>query len=272
VAARAFVTALTAMLLAAITDIHGNLPALEAIIDDFTRAGADLVVDLGDIVSGPLWPAETADRLIALGWPTLAGNHERQVLMPRERQGASDRHAALRLTERHRAWLGGLPKTSWLFPDLYCCHGTPDSDVGYFLETVHDDFGRDGSLGVHAATHDEVRARRSGIDAALILCGHTHQPRVVQLDARHLVVNPGSAGLQAYDDDHPHHHRVEAGSPHARYALVERTQHGWRATLRAVAYDWHAAARQAEANGRGDWADAISTGRVGRLERDVVGA
>lgn len=260
------------MRLAVVTDIHGNLPALEAVIADFTQAGADSVINLGDIVSGPLWPAETADRLMALGWPTLAGNHERQVLQPIERQGASDRHAAQRLNETHRSWLAGLPKTLWFGADLFCCHGTPDSDLRYFLETVTPDFGRAGSFGVRAATNDEVHERAGHIGASLILCGHTHQPRATRLDDGRLLVNPGSVGLQAFDDDHPHPHYIEAGSPHARYALIERQHDRWRATLREVVYDWEAAARQAQTNDRGDWADALRTGRVGRLEREVVPA
>ena len=62
---------------------------------------------------------------------------------------------------------------------------------------------------------------------------------------------------------------AETGSPHARWALVERADGGtWRVQLRATPYDFEAAARQAERNGRGDWADAVRTGRVGRWERD----
>ena len=64
---------------------------------------------------------------------------------------------------------------------------------------------------------------------------------------------------------------AETGSPHARWALVERADGGtWRVQLRATPYDFEAAARQAERNGRGDWADALRTGRVGRWERDRV--
>ena len=86
------------MRIALVSDIHGNLPALEAVIAEIADAGADLVVNLGDIVSGPLWPQETARRLMALGWPTIAGNHERQVLtQPAARMGASDAFAAAAL-------------------------------------------------------------------------------------------------------------------------------------------------------------------------------
>ncbi len=262
------------MRLAVLSDIHGNLPALEAVIEDFKRAGADTVVNLGDIVSGPLWPAETADLLIELHWPTIAGNHERQLLQqPIERQGASDRHASERLSSVHRQWLAGLPGTRWLAADLYCCHGTPTSDLEYFLETVTPDFGdeRNGepSHGARPATAQEALERAGAVPASLILCGHTHQARVLRLADKRIVVNPGSVGLQAYDDELPFRHYIEAGTPHARYALIECADDSWKVQLRQVGYDHEAAARQAESNGRGDWADALRTGRVGRSARDV---
>ena len=62
---------------AAIADIHGNLLALEAVLADIARRGISTIVNLGDLLSGPLWPAETADRLQSLNLPTVSGNHER---------------------------------------------------------------------------------------------------------------------------------------------------------------------------------------------------
>jgi putative phosphoesterase len=257
------------MRLAAITDIHGNLPALEAVLADIARSGVDFTVNLGDIVSGPLWPVETAERLMALALPTIRGNHERQVLRPLEGMGAADRHAALRLTAPQRQWLAALPATLRLASDVFCCHGTPDNDLRYFLETVTPDCGINGSRGVRAATHDEAQERAGQVVASLILCGHTHQPRIRQLDDGRLIVNPGSVGLPAFDDNHPHFHLMEADSPHARYALLERHDGRWNVQLRSVAYDWEAAAVQADRNGRPDWADALRTGRVGTLEKDA---
>lgn len=259
------------MRLAVVSDIHGNLPALHAVVDDIARAGADSVVNLGDCLSGPLWPAEMADRLIALGWPTIRGNHERQLLdRPHERMSAADAHAAARLSAHHLQWIGSLPTSRWLADNVFCCHGTPSSDLEYFLDTVTDDHLRTGSPGVRAATPFEVRERAGDVRASLILCGHTHHPHCTAIGDGRLVVNPGSVGLQAYDDDHPQPHRIEAGSPHARYALLERRDAGWQVELRCVPYDWEAAARQAEAHGRGDWADALRSGRVGRLEAEVL--
>ena len=73
-------------------------------------------------------------------------------------------------------------------------------------------------------------------------------------------MNPGSVGLQAYEDTTPWQHYVETGSPHARYAILERHKGTWKAEHRAVPYDWHSAAKTAAGNDRPDWAHAITTG------------
>jgi predicted phosphodiesterase len=258
------------MRIAAITDIHGNLPALDAVLAEIAREGVEAIVNLGDILSGPLWPAETADRLMPLNLPTLAGNHERQVLTQAlERMSPTDRHTAPRLSDTHRRWLASLPPVITFSDEVFLCHGTPTSDLQYFLETVIPGEGEHGSPGVRAATAQEIAQRLGGVRHALVLCGHTHMPRIARVSGT-LIVNPGSVGLPAFDDDHVHFHRIETGSPHARWALVERGAAGWSAQLRATAYDWEAAAQQAEGNRRGDWADALRTGRVGRLEPKVT--
>ncbi|GAB2879236.1 metallophosphoesterase family protein [Pseudoduganella ginsengisoli] len=245
------------MRIAALSDIHGNLWALEAVLADIARRGADLIVNLGDIVSGPLLPGETADRLMALALPTVAGNHERQVLTQApERMGPSDLYAHQQLTQKQRAWLAGLPGTLRLNDDVQMVHGTPRSDVTYWLESVT------APQGMRPATYEEVAERAAGAAAPLVLCGHTHVPRAVQLDDGRLIVNPGSVGLQAYDDDRPYPHQVENGTPHARYALLEKQAHGWQVELLAVPYDWREAAELAARNGRPDWEIALRTGRM----------
>lgn len=256
------------MRIAVVSDIHGNLPALEAVLGDIAASGVDVTVNLGDIVSGPLWPAQTAERLMALRLPTIRGNHERQLLeLPVERMGASDAFAAARLSTAQRDWLAALPATLDLAQGVFCCHGTPASDLQYFLETVTPrGYGGAGEPGLRAATPAEAAERAGGIGHGLILCGHTHVPRALQLTDGRLVVNPGSVGLQAFDDVHPRPHVAQNGSPHARYALLTSRASGWQVDLRAVPYDWECAARQAEAHARGDWADALRSGFVGRWE------
>jgi predicted phosphodiesterase len=269
--------------IAIVSDIHGNLPALEAVWSAIAREQPARVVNLGDIASGPLWPAETVRWLMARAaaeparWCTIAGNHERQALAAHlARMGASDAYAARALGAPERAWLAALPGTRWLCDDVLLCHGTPASDLVYFMETVIPGFGVDGQRGVRAASASELHARaaetpqgdaRAGLSAALILCGHTHVPRAMAVPGGPLVVNPGSVGLQAYDDVHPHPHFIEVGAREARWAMVERDrQGGWHVQLRSTPYDWRAAVARARANGRDDWADALATGFVGRTE------
>jgi predicted phosphodiesterase len=248
------------MRIAAISDIHGNLPALNAVLADIARRGADLIVNGGDILSGPLWPRETADLLMALQLPTIAGNHERQLLHCAEvAGGASDLFAYEETTAAQRAWLGALPAILTLEGGVQVCHGRPDSDLDYLLETVE-------AAGSRPATAIEVAGRLAGSawqGASLVLCGHSHLPRTLQLpQAPHtLCVNPGSVGLPAFDDDHIAFHIHQTGTPHARYALCERdARNSWTVALIAVAYDWQCAAERANRNGAADWARWLATG------------
>ncbi|MYM32178.1 metallophosphoesterase [Duganella sp. CY15W] len=240
------------MRIAIVSDIHGNLPALEAVVGDIARRDVDMVVNLGDSLSGPLLPLQTARFLMAQDWLQLAGNHERQILNPHQR-GESDVYAHAQLGEAELAWLATLPPQRRLDPAVLLCHGTPRSDHEYFLETVE-------PAGARLATSAEVVVRMAGTQAALVACGHTHVPRAVRLSSGCLIVNPGSVGLQAYDDDHLHYHVMQNGSPDARYAIVESGPQGWSAALLAVPYDWQAMAALAARNGRADWAHAIATG------------
>ena len=67
------------MRIAILADIHGNVLALEAVLADLKHRKVDQFVNLGDCVSGPLWPRETAELLRQLNWPTVRGNHDRWV-------------------------------------------------------------------------------------------------------------------------------------------------------------------------------------------------
>lgn len=89
------------MRIALLSDIHGNLAALEAVVLDIRRRGADLIVNLGDSLSGPLLPLQTAQYLMAENWLSLAGNHERQILThSQERRSASDAYAYSQITSK----------------------------------------------------------------------------------------------------------------------------------------------------------------------------
>lgn len=244
-----------------VSDIHGNLPALEAVLADVARRNVDAVVNLGDCVSGPLLPLETARFLMQQDWLQIAGNHERQLLTTApERMNESDAYARSCLGATELDWLRALPMDAWLDAgppshDVYLCHGTPRSDVEYFLESVVPN-------GVRAATSVEVAARLGDVAAPVVLCGHTHVARAVRARPGQLIVNPGSVGLPAYDDVHPFPHAIETGSPDARYAIIEHSANGWVAHLLSVPYDFSFVVALAEKRGRPDWATALKTGYV----------
>lgn len=243
---------------AAVSDIHGNLPALEAVIADIAARGITQIVNLGDSLSGPLWPRETAQRLMALNWPTLAGNHERQLLtIDPAQMGPTDAAAHAAIDDDIRAWMAALPPTIEWPGNVLLCHAMPDSDDTYWLHRR-----RKGSRGrMREATHEEILPHAS--HHALTLCGHTHMPRVVALADGRQIANAGSVGLPAYEDDVPSWHVVETGTPDARYLSAEFVDGRWQVTLHAVAYDHESAARRAEAMGRAGWAQALRTGKMG---------
>lgn len=242
------------MRLAIVTDIHGNLAALEAVAEDIRRRSVDLIVNLGDSLSGPLLPLETAQFLMTEGWLSLAGNHERQILThSSERRSASDEYAHSQLTAKEFSWLKSLAASSRITSDVLLCHGTPLSDTEYFLETVQDGV-------VRQATASEIEARLGAEIANLVACGHTHVPRVVHTQRGKLIVNPGSVGLPAYDDVHPSPHVIETGSPDARYAIAEQSKNGWVISLLSIPYDYRSMAQQAKLRGRSDWEHALLTG------------
>jgi hypothetical protein len=116
---------------------------------------------------------------------------------------------------------------------------------------------------VRLATESEVVERLDGAPTVTVIAsGHTHYPRVVRLTDGRLCVNPGSVGLPAYEEEQPFPHAVESGSPHARYAVIERVNARWHVQHVAVSYDWEAAADLALQHRRPDRAHWLRTGRA----------
>ena len=237
------------MRIAVLSDIHGNLAALQAVAADLRGRGVDTVVNLGDSLSGPLLPLETARYLMDQDWVHLAGNHERQLLQLGPGSSFSDQYAHSTLGPRELAWIGSLPHTLYLSEQILLCHGAPGVDHLALLHTAE-----------RPATASEIEQRLGECHAELVLCGHTHRARSVRTARGGWVVNPGSVGLQAFQDDHPYPHAVECGSPDARYAIVERGPAGWTAQLLTVPYAHETMAAAAQARNRPDWARALLTG------------
>ncbi|MFI7060615.1 metallophosphoesterase family protein [Kribbella sp. NPDC050124] len=172
---------------AVLADVHGVLPALEAVLAEADVRDADVIVLAGDIASGPQ-PVETLDLLVSLGervvW--VRGNADRElVAMARgtfegEAPDGVSPWAAGELRADQVELLAGLPTTVTIGDALFC-HATPRDDEEMVL--VDSPIARWAQ--VFSGLPDEVRT---------VVCGHTHMPFARQVDRR-LVVNAGSVGM-----------------------------------------------------------------------------
>ena len=182
--------------LALFGDIHGNLRALDAVLDAIEAAGADSAVCTGDIVLRGLEPEECIERVRATGWPIVGGNTDRRVankvLKPDTelrgmRPGTRTWTRAV-LRDRDAEWLGSLPAMveAELGPHrVVVIHGDRTVPPG----KVHKD-----------APDQELVAMMDALGADVLVVGHTHAPMIRTVKGR-LVVNAGSVG-EGIDDDH----------------------------------------------------------------------
>jgi putative phosphoesterase len=177
---------------AALYDIHGNLPALEAVLDDVRREGVELIVAGGDVLPGPM-PQETLACLLGAGIPLRAiqGNGDREGLALAS-GATSTLPAAFQLIVK---WSGdqlgpidaqvirGWPKTVQLevhgLGVVMFCHATPRNDTEIFTRLTPE---------------ANLRPVFAGVDASVVVCGHTHMQfdRMIGMTR---VVNAGSVGM-----------------------------------------------------------------------------
>jgi predicted phosphodiesterase len=244
------------MKFAAIADIHGNSAALEAVLADIAALGIPDVVNLGDHVSGPLDAARTAGMLMARGFPCVRGDQDR-ILVELDRNGGSKRADFAQLERQHFDWMASMPATLVYRDEVLLCHGSPRDDAAFWLDCVT----ADGIVRANAI--EAIEAEAKGIGASLILCAHTHIPRVVRLRNGRMAVNPGSVGLPGYGMQKPFPHTIETGTPDACYAILEHARGNWSVTIRYVPYDSTAMAALAREKGMPLWANAIATGWCG---------
>ena len=245
------------MRFAAIADVHGNVLALQAVIADIRAQGIEEIVNLGDMASGPLDARRAMDALMALDAVHVLGNHDRYLIdRPPEKMGSWDRPAHAQLEARHLDWIRAVPPTRVYRDRVFLCHATPADDELYWLETVLPD----GTL--RMASREAIEQAAEGVAQRLILCAHSHLARAVRLSDGRLIVNPGSVGSPGYRDIHPYPHVVEAGTPDARYAVLELSDENWRVTFRHVPYDHEAMAALARRNGQPELASALATGWI----------
>jgi putative phosphoesterase len=222
------------MLVAAFSDIHANEHALDAVLDDIHRRAPDRVLCLGDLVGYGAFPNEVIDTIRGAGIPTLAGNYDDGVGFDREECGCayttpddiargdrSLRWTQAQVTPENKSWLRSLPRELRVTLGRWralCVHGSPRRLNEYLFED---------------RPERSLERMFAGLDADVILCGHTHLPYHRHIGAVHLI-NVGSAG------------KPKGGDPRACYALIE-VGDDVTATFARVGYDVEAAARAIEA-------------------------
>lgn len=223
------------MRLAAISDMHGNAVAFEAVIADLRRQSPDAIVCLGDVVMRGPQPGECVDMLRSLNpLVTVRGNFDHRMTRPpapdwrptsykEELYIADYQYTCARLPEAEQEWLGHLPVA------YAGSHG------GVQLELHH---AGPGSLGRYTwpwAPNEELLTLRADEATQLVLFGHMHHPFVRSMPGC-TVVNAGSVGL-SFDGDN-----------RAAYVLIDLVGSDMAVQVRRVSYDTEAAiaaARQA---------------------------
>jgi putative phosphoesterase len=229
------------MRIAAISDIHGNLAALEAVLTDIEVHGVDYVVCLGDLASLGPFPRRVIKRIQSLGCPVVQGNTDAwyKEPLPDGWEPANQKQALAydcyvwlegQLTSAMHDFLLELPLTQRIGPVL-CVHGSPrDFNEGMLPDT---------SRAKLAAMLSDVPR-----DIEVILCGHTHVPMHRKLSmtgsasSRKLsVVNCGSVGMPT------------DGNPCPCYALLQRGNEGWQVQWRRPTYDVEPAVYAAQRTG-----------------------
>jgi putative phosphoesterase len=211
---------------AAVYDVHGNLPALDAVLAELEALDVDAVVLGGDIAIGPM-PRQTLERLLGLGESALflRGNVDREV--GADPPGTGDgiwvdriRWTAAQLDRGQRAWLAALPDTQTVAVDglgpVLFCHGSPRSD---------------DEILTRISPEERVAAALGRVEEDVIVCGHTHV-QYDRLAAGKRLVNAGSVGMP-YEAE-----------PGAYWALL-----GPDVELRRTSYDLEAAASEIRATG-----------------------
>ena len=207
------------MRVAVVSDIHGNLTALEAVVADLKRVSPDLIVHGGDLVGSGARPAEVVDFVRGLGWPGVQGNTEEMLWNParvaeyfapparqpwREIVSRTIRATLDAIGDERLAWLRALPGR-WSGHDLTVVHAGPD------------DFWR---APMTDASNEELADTYGPLGAHCVVYGHIHCPYVRRLNS-FTVANSGAVSL-SYD-----------GDPRAAYALMDDGQ----VTIRRVDYD-----------------------------------
>jgi putative phosphoesterase len=210
------------MRLAVVSDIHGNLTALEAVIADLRAAGPDLIVQGGDLGGNGSRPAEVIDRIRDLNWPGVVGNTDEMLWRPQRLDELAARvpqlgplMAVIRETAAAALAAIGSERLAWL-------EQLPDRWTGHSVTVVHASPGNLWQAPMPNAADEELVRTYAALGSPVVAYGHIHVPYVRKL-AGLTVANSGSVGLP-YD-----------GDPRAAYLLIDDGE----VSVRRVEYDIH---------------------------------
>ena len=242
--------------IAVLSDIHGNSWAFREVLSDIKSRGIESIINLGDSLYGPLDPNGTFKLLAENNVISISGNQDRIILENLDTNSdiPTLEYVKSQLDTDAQDWLKNLPFDLVHENEVYCCHASPENDSEYLLEYLQAD---------HIAVKDGLQLDEvlKEIHQKIVVCGHSHLSRVVETE-NYLIINPGSVGLPAYDDELPIPHKMESFSPMARYCIVKMENGEAVVDQIAVSYDFEEAASTAEKNDRKDWARWIRMGRV----------
>jgi len=240
--------------IAIISDIHSNRLALEAVLQDISGRNIHRIVNLGDSLFGPIDPLGTAELLMeSKNIVHIMGNCD-EILLEEHHPSATFQFVKPRLHSGIEQWIRSF-RSSWIYEDLLFCHGTPFMNHQYLIEDV-------GEHGVKLKHPSQLARELEEITQRYIFCGHSHVFKALYLpDGKH-VINAGSVGLPAYEDELPSPHVMESGTPYADYVIAHQMQDGWRIEHIMIPYDWDRASAIAREHGREDYAFALRTGRA----------
>lgn len=244
---------------AILSDIHGNAPALEAVLADIKRRDISKIINLGDCFFGAIQPAETAKILRKTKViTTISGNKDRDVV---ESTGKKELPKAMQfvldeLDDEAISFLKSLPKTYSVDGIFLASHGTPDDDNTYLTENV------DAEGNVTLKSDNELILQLKNVHEPIVLCGHSHVQRLLYLSNGQIILNPGSVGLPAYIGTGSPAAIMESYTPFAKYAVVHTGTNPFTFDLISCPYNWEKSSALAKEHGNNDWAEWIKTGRA----------
>lgn len=242
--------------IAIISDIHGNSIALKEVLKDLKDRKIKTILNLGDSLYGPLDPKGTFDLLIENQVISISGNQDRKILENLNHVSKFDtmEYVKNQIDNQIIEWLKKCPFDFHYNRDIYCCHASPHSDSVYLLERLQNGY-------IAIKSNKELDEILKNIEQKIVVCGHSHVSRIVKTEQK-TILNPGSVGLPAYDDELPIPHKMENFNPFAKYSIITMSEYPIIIEQVSIPYDFETAARIAEKNKRNDWAKWIRTGTV----------